>query len=445
MKNSKIVLVALMLMGASSLFAQALHRGDTVRILPPTDKHYMTNEKMASWVYNVDHVILQVGGKRFPNGVLIQGIYSWVEPEFVRVVAPYVEKDKTLAAMTDEERAAREAKLAEERRIQDSINHARAEQEALTFVELRRHEDSLATAQKAEADALLAYEDSVQRAIQDSLEEANAPKQIDRFSIGLRGGVASMMQDLGEIGKGKIGFDVALDLQYAHYWPTKKQHNVGLLVGLSAAFARNKANGHEYEKFTLPTCDGDVEYQVEGDINSLAMNEIQVEVPVMFSLLTKKGFFLNVGPKLMVPVYSFYKQNLTASDITATFIKEGVTTKKNDPVMGIFPNDKQVTSGQWRNALIHVMAALELGGEIKMKNGNSFGIGVYGDYSLFNTYKPQEQPISSYVQITAPTATSTALVDVKCASDVHMKKLGYWDAGLKLTYHFNWYHKPHKK
>ena len=254
-----------------------------------------------------------------------------------------------------------------------------------------------------------------------------------------------MMQDLGEVGKGKIGFDVALDLQYAHYWPTKKQHNVGLLVGLSAAFARNKANGHESEEFILPTCDGDVKYQVEGDINSLAMNEIQVEVPVMFSLLTKKGFFLNVGPKLMVPVYSFYKQDLTASDITATFIKEGVTTKKNDPVMGIFPNDKQVTSGQWRNALIHVMAALELGGEIKMKNGNSFGIGVYGDYSLFNTYEPQEQPIPSYVQITAPTATSTALVDVKCASDVHMKKLGYWDAGLKLTYHFNWYHKPHKK
>lgn len=445
MKNSKIVLVALMLVCAPTLFAQTqFHRLDTVRILPPTDKHYLTSEKLSPWVYNVNHVIQQVGGKRFPNGILVQGIYSWIAPEFLKMVSPYVEKDSTVTVMSEEQRAAYRAQQAEERRIRDSIANAKAKADALSYAELRRKQDSAFAAQQAEEVRRRAYEDSLAQARLDSLEKTMAPKEIDRFTIGVRGGAASMMQDLGAVGKGKVGFDVALDLQYAHYWPTKKENNVGLLVGLSAAFARNSLKGPETADYTLPTCDGDIAYHIQGDVNSLVMNQIQIEVPVMFSLVTKKGFFLNIGPKLMAPVYSPYKQDLSVSDITATFVKEGVTAV-NEVVTGVFPGDKAQMKGQWHNAAIHVLAAGELGGEIKLKDGDSFGIGVYGSYSLFNNYKQLEQPVPSYVQITAPTATSCAIVDVKGVSDVHMNKLGYWDAGIKLAYHFNWYHKPNKK
>ena len=445
MKNSKLLLVAALLVCASSLFAQTqFHRWDTVRIVPPTDKHYMTTERMSNWVYNVNHVVEQVGGKRFPNGILLRGIYSWVEPQYLRMVSPYVEKDSTVAAMSQEEQAAYWAQKDRERLIQDSINRAQAEKEALSYAELRRKQDSAFAAQQAEELRRQAYEDSLERAYLDSVEQANAPKTIDRFTIGVHGGVASMMQDLGQVGKGKVGFDVTLDLQYAHYWPTKKQHNVGLLVGVSAAFARNNTKGPELADYMLPTIDGDVNYHIEGSVNSLVMNEVQVEVPIMFSLITKGGFFLNVGPKLLVPVYSFYNQNLNASDITATFVKEGVSVT-NDLVTGLFPAAQVNQKGQWHNAMIHVVAAGELGYEFKLKEGNSFGLGVYGSYSLYNNYKQLAQPVPSYVQISAPSATSTAVVDVKCASDVHANKLGYWDAGLKLAYHFNWYHKPHKK
>lgn len=432
MKNSKFVLIALMLICASSLFAQDLHRGDTVRILPPTDKHYMTSERMSNWVYSVNHVIQQVGGKRFPDGVLIQGIYSWVKPEFIRVVSPYVEKDNPTIT-------------AEERRIQDSIAHARAEEEALTYAELRRQQDSIAAAQKAEEERLMAYQDSLKRAMLDSLEESMAPKLIHRFTIGVRGGAASMMQNMGEVGKGKVGFDAALDLQYAHYWKTKKEHNVGILVGASAAFARNNVKGSTVSNFTLPSCDGDIAYHISGDVENLIMNEVQVEVPIMFSMVTKGGFFLNVGPKLMVPVYSFYKQDLGSADITATFIKEDVTLKPNNPVTGVFPEDQKVTKGKWQNAAIHLMLAGELGYEFKLKNNDSFGLGVYGGYSVYNNYDNHGDLQPSHVQITVPTATSKASANVVCASDVYMNKLGYWDAGLKLAYHFNWYQKPHKK
>ncbi|MCQ2312780.1 MAG: hypothetical protein MJZ84_04960 [Paludibacteraceae bacterium] len=463
MKNIKFVLVAMLLACASSLFAQDLHRGDTIRILKPKDKTYLTSEKMSNWVYDINHIILQVGGKRFPKGVLVNGIYSWVDPADIELVAPCItcrEEDNvdtqhladSIAALR---RARQEAQRAAEiaaadKARRDSIAAAeRARRDSIaanspSYEEIRRRQDSAFNAQLAEENRRRAYEDSIQRAVRDSIEEANAPKTIDRFTIGVRGGVASMMQDLGQVGKAKVGFDVLLDLQYAHYWPTKKQHNVGLLLGVSAAFARNNTKGPELADYMLPTIDGDVNYHIEGSVNSLVMNEVQVEVPIMFSLVTKGGFFLNVGPKLLVPVYSFYNQNLTASDITATFVKEGVSVT-NDLVTGLFPSAQVNQKGQWHNAMIHVVAAGELGYEFKLKGGDSFGLGVYGGYSLFNNYKQLAQPVPSYVQISAPSATSTAVVDVKCASDVHANKLGYWDAGLKLAYHFNWYHKPHKK
>lgn len=485
MKNSKFVLVAMLLVCASSLFAQDLHRGDTIRIMQPKDKTYLTSEKMSSWVYDVTHIILQVGGKRFPKGVLVGGIYSWVDPADIELVAPCItcrEKDnvdtqhltdsiaalnrakqeaKRAAEIAAADKARRDSIAAADKARRDSIavvNKARRDSIAAaekarrdsiaanspSYSEIRRRQDSAFNAQLAEENRRRAYEDSIKQAIADSIAQENAPKTVDRLTIGIRGGVASMMQDLGQIGKAKFGFDAAFDLQYAHYWPTKKQHNVGLLLGVSAAFARNSVKGTEVADYMLPTIDGDVIYHIEGSVNSLVMNEIQVEVPIMFSLVTKGGFFLNVGPKLMVPVYSFYKQDLSVSDITATFVKEGVSVT-NDLVTGLFPADQTNKKGQWHNAMIHVMAAGELGYEFKLKGGDSFGLGVYGGYSLFNTYQQLAQPVPSYVQITAPNATSTAVVDVKCASDVHMNKIGYWDAGLKLAYHFNWYHKPHAK
>lgn len=432
MKNSKIVLLALTLICASCLFAQDLHRGDTIRILP-SDKHYLTSERMSNWVYDTTHVILRVGGKRFNYGILVEGIYSWVAPKDIQLLAP-------CNKCREEDGAKAVAKPITP--VQPVVDEAtkRAQEQAIAD---RRAREELARQQAIE-DSIQAEQDRIAREafLADSLAKAQeayeaAHRSIDRFTIGVRGGAASMMQNLDGIGKGSIGFDAALDLQYAHYWKTKHEHNVGLIVGASAAFARNNVKGNSLANFRVPTVDGDIDYHISGAVDKLVMNEIQVEVPVMFSLVTKKGFFLNLGPKLMVPVYSFYKQNLTASDITATFVKEGVPVT-NEVVTGVFPADQKETKGKWHNAVIHVMLAGELGYEFKLKNNDSFGLGVYGGYSVYNNYKQLDQPQQSYVQITAPTATSCAIVNVKCASDVHTNRLGYWDAGLKLAYHFNW-------
>ncbi len=423
MKNSKFVLAALMLICASCLFAQDLHRGDTIRI-KPSNKRYLTSEKMSPWVYTKNHIVLQVGGARFNNGVLVEGIYSWVDPVDIKLVAP---------CTTCREEETREAQL-----YADSVAAAQAEAAAIEAAEIAR--EQAAREQLRQDSIRQAEEDSIARAQKYAYMMAHRP--VNRFTIGVRGGAASMMQDMGEVGKGKVGFDVALDLQYAHYWKTKKEHNVGILVGASAAFARNNVKGSTMsKKFTLPSCDGDIDYHITGEIENLAMNEVQVEVPVMFSMVLNNGFFLNIGPKLMVPVYSFYKQNLSGADITATFVKEDVTLKPNNPVTGVFPEDQKVTKGKWHNAAIHLMLAGELGYEFKLKNNDAIGLGVYGGYSVYSVYnndKQLGQPQPSHVQIDVPTATSVAGVKVVCASDVYMNKLGFWDAGLKVAYHFNW-------
>ena len=53
--------------------------GDTI-IINKQQTKYLTGEYIANWAYYVRHMVQQVGGKRFPNGILLAGINSWLEP-----------------------------------------------------------------------------------------------------------------------------------------------------------------------------------------------------------------------------------------------------------------------------------------------------------------------------------------------------------------------------
>ena len=53
--------------------------GDTI-IINKQQTNYLTGENIANWAYYVRHMIQQVGGKRFPDGILLAGINSWIEP-----------------------------------------------------------------------------------------------------------------------------------------------------------------------------------------------------------------------------------------------------------------------------------------------------------------------------------------------------------------------------
>ena len=443
--------------------------GDTI-VIKKDHERYLTGEKMSKWVYNVEHTIQQVGGKRFPEGVLIRGIYSWVKPD--DIMNKSTNPQQAAAEQEAKRQAEEEAKQQEEAAKQAQQDSIKAVQEETA------RQDSIAKAETARMDSIAqAAEDSVRQVIADSIaavdkqtkdsirqaerdsllqafyNQSDDPAYIitkeqsqqiscDRFTIGLRGGAASLLQDLDDSfkdGKWNVGFDVMLDLQYAHYWKKfGKKMQYGLIVGLGAGYARSHVSGSLDEHFRIKTSEGDIAYSVTTEDVKEYDGQIQLEVPLMFSMIHENGFFMNIGPRFTLPVYEKYNQTITKPNIDAMLYPEEVPVH-NQLITGVVTDEQADSNGKWKASTINIMLGAEIGYEFTFKNKNSLGIGVYGNYSLYSLYKGNDE-VSSVVDVTEPPSKGkNAVVTVVPATDAYGKGLGYFDVGLKLAYHFNWW------
>lgn len=440
------------------------HVGDTI-VIKKDHKRYLTGEKMSKWVYDVEHTIQQVRGKRLPEGILISGIYSWVGPDDIlnKSTHPQEAEANQEAKRQAEEDAKRAAEEEEDRRAaakkahQDSIQAAQEEaarQDSIATAaaaETARQDSIAQAAEKQQKDSILQAEhDTLLQAFYNKQEdpayvitrELKPNSECDRFTIGLRGGVASLLQDMDQTfkdGKWNVGFDVMLDLQYAHYWKKfGKKMQYGLIVGVGAGFARSHVSGAVNDQFRINTSEGPIEYTVTSDKVKEYDGQIQVEVPLMFSMIHENGFFLNLGPRFTLPVYDVYNQSINKPEINAMIYPEEVPVK-NELVTGVVKGDQAESTGKWNASKLNIMLGAEIGYEFTFKNHNSLGIGVYGNYSLYSLYKKNNQS-SSIIDITeAPSSGKNAVVTVIPATDAYGKGVGYFDVGLKLAYHFNWW------
>ena len=457
------------------------HVGDTI-VIKKDHERYLTGEKMSKWVYDVEHTIQQVRGKRFPEGILIRGIYSWVGPDDIlnKSTHPQEAVANQEAKRQAEEQAKQEAEQAaaeeEARRAaarkahQDSIQAAQEEAARQDSIAAATAAAAAAAAETARQDSLAArqdsiaqaeeqqHKDSVRQAERDSLLQAfynnqedpayiitkeQKPNQVcDRFTIGLRGGAASLLQGMEDAfkdGKWNVGFDVMLDLQYAHYWKKfGKKMQYGLIVGVGAGFARSHVSGAINDNFRINTPEGAIDYTVTSEKVKEYDGQIQLEVPLMFSMIHENGFFMNIGPRFTLPVYDVYNQSITKPDINAMLYPEEVPVK-NELVTGVVKDDQAESTGKWNASKLNVMLGAEIGYEFKFRNHNSLGLGVYGNYSLYSLYKANDKA-SSIIDITeAPSTGKNAVVTVIPATDAYGKSVGYFDVGLKLAYHFNWW------
>ena len=82
------------------------------------------------------------------------------------------------------------------------------------------------------------------------------------------------------------------------------------------------------------------------------------------------------------------------------------------------------------------MLTAELGYEWTLKSGNSLGLGAYANYCVYNSFK-NDASVKSLMVVTPPQGSSVADVDVLSATKTYATGLGYFDAGIKLAYHFN--------
>lgn len=380
----------------------AMEIGDTVMIHKDSLR-YITGERMSSWVYGVPHTIRQLGTKTKPTGVLLRGIYSWIAQGSL-IPLNYNKTQEYFDAL----RAAEEAERA---RIAAEAAAAAAAEEAARAKMFEEYVE----------------EDTV---VEQDTVVPDLPYQVNRFSIGARGGIAAQSVP-------SFGFSAMLDLRYAHYWvKSSKSPMLGIMTGVGVGYMQYAQNLTK-NNYTVRVADatGHVDYAVNIDKAHAVNNQVQLEIPVMFSMVTPKGFFLNAGPKLILPAYAGYKQDMSGVTLQATHVEEGVTIAPNDPLMGVV--EDAVESGKNKNAWdVTVGLGAELGYELKFESGNALDLGLYATYGInTQTYKDANGQI---LTITAPDAVNVGSGKMQSIMNAGPVNMSYLDAGLKLTFHFNW-------
>lgn len=425
-------------------------KGDSVMIKRECQK-YLTGETPSTWVWDKVHTVYQLGTKRnpnkYPDGVLLKRINSWVCDTCLEVVNGHA---KESAAQAKEEQAvereaweqAKKEQADQEAAAKAAKEAAEREAEEKAAQEAARIAAEQAAAEQAAREAEEAERIATEQAKADSIKsEQKFKHNYDRFTIGLRGGASALMHH-ADNGKWGCGGDVVLDLQYAHYWAKDgRPVDLGIIVGLGIGYHQSslKANDNVV-KFDTAKVDYTVEYAGVKEKD----HQLQLEIPLMFSLIHDNGFFFNIGPKFMLPVYTPYKQTVDENNthISAYFEETGVTVEDNI-VTGKYTGQKP----EEKNGIqfkLNIMLTAELGYEWVLKNGNSFGLGAYANYSVYNTYNNTTSSTGLF-QLDPPTDSSIANLNVLSATHAYADKLGYFDVGIKLAYHFNFPKKQHYK
>ena len=389
--------------------------GDSVMIKRECQK-YLTGETPSAWVWDKVHTVRQLGSKRFPEGILLMNIYSWMCED---CLVPANAKEEELAPIEEpveepivEEPAPIEEPIPEEPIQEQPVEEPAPIEEPAPVVDVVAHEPAKGDTIKSQQHFRGSY---------------------DRFTIGLRGGAASLMHH-AQKGNWTCGGDVVLDLQYAHYWTKDgRPVDLGLIVGLGIGYAQSGLNtAGDSTSFTK----GKVDYTVVTKDVKETDHQLQLEVPLMFSLIADNGVFFNIGPKFMIPVYTPYNQSINKDEThIAAYVQEtGITTVDN-PVTGQY-NGEQPMVENGIQFKMNVMLTAELGYEWILNSGNSLGLGAYANYSVFNSFK-NTTSAEGLFNLTAPTDDDKAHVDVQSATKTYADKLGYFDAGIKVAYHFN--------
>lgn len=454
MKTVKSILIATTLICASvvsTLSAQQqaqpaqkhefkVAKGDSVMIKRECVE-YLTGERPSVWVWDKVHTVYQLGTKRFPEGVLLWNIRSWICEECLIPVNGHAKEAAAKAAEEQaEERAAFEEEMA---KTKDAKEAARAAAEAAAIAAadsaFRAQEAARLAAEQAAKEAEEAAR--AQKAKEDSIaSQQHFKHSYDRFTIGLRGGASSLLHQ-AQKGDWTCGGDVVLDLQYAHYWAKDgRPVDLGIIVGLGIGYQQSGLKtAYDSTAFQRPdpyvTTDN-INYSVIAKDVKETDHQLQLEIPVMFSLIHDKGLFFNVGPKLMIPLYTPYKQTVNQEEthISAYFEKTGITVRDN-PVTGRYDGQQpEEKNGIQFN--MNLMVTAELGYEWVLKSGNSLGLGAYANYGWNLSYKNQTNSEGLF-NLTAPSATDKAHLEVLSATHAYADKLSFFDAGVKIAYHFN--------
>ena len=477
MKTMKSILIAATMICASVVSTMSAQQaaapayqwkvalGDSVMVKPECDK-YLTGEKPSTWVYDKVHTVGQLGTKRFPEGVLLMNIYSWICEECLVPVHPReaqpAQPVKEVQPAQPVQEAPKETPKESEAVVikQTVVTEPAPEQTAPVVVPVVTTEPEQPAAESSEeaqpsteqAQPSTEEQQTIQKAEVmveqikgDSVKsQQNFKRGYDRFTIGVRGGASGLLHKV-EKGNWTCGWDALLDLQYAHYWAKDgRPLDFGIITGLSFGFAQSGMKTSVDSEFDTNVEDK-IHYVIKADEVKENDGQLQLEIPVMFSLYHQNGLFFNVGPKFMLPLYTPYNQKISKDNtyISAEFTDYAVKVT-NEAITGKLAESDYKTNGtkNGNQFTINIMLTAEIGYEWILKSGNSLGLGAYADYCVYNSYKNNNTSTNPLIDVAPPKGSTVANVEVLSATKTYASKLGYFDAGVKLAYHFNF---PKKK
>ena len=438
--------------------------GDSIRINPDS-LHYETGERKVHWVYDKIHVIRQVSSKYHPDAVLLRGINSWIyansilaesdakklppEPIYTSFDASIdygtsyewngttynqtgAYTQKFVAISGADSIVTLNLTVLPAKPIYTSVDVTIDFGQTYTWNEVTYDTTGVYTqsftAQNG-ADSIVTLNLTVLP------EPQPQPYQVNRFSVGVRGAFASSMAKPATT---PLGFDVLLDLQYAHYWAADQDKiRLGIMTGLSAGYMSTTRSQAWDETYIAKTDDGDIEYHVTADNIQETNHQLQLEVPLMFSLITAKGLFFNVGPRFLLPAYTPYKQVITNGNVVATDLQTGVVIP-NNPVYGQLSEEQVNQKGKGEQQFDLTMTlGFELGYEFKLKSGNSIGLGAFLNYGVYSMYS--NKALGSAIDVTAPSkqADQNAVVKVESLTNAYTEKMGHLDTGVKVSFNLD--------
>ena len=441
------------LMGASAvsmMSAQQLAKGDSVMIKRECTK-YLTGEQPSVWVYDKVHTVGQIGTKRFPEGILLFPINSWICAECLAPTQPkeaVIEKPAPVVVEepVKEEKPIEEAKPVEETKpIEEEKPIVTEEPAVVEPVIVEPIVEEPVSIEPEQTPAVIEEPVTepapvlVEQIKGDSIKsQQNFRHGYDRFTIGLRGGASSLLHNL-ERGKWTCGGDIMLDLQYAHYWTKDgRPVDLGLITGIGIGYAQSSVKTNVDTAYTANTSDGDIDYTIKANEIKEHDGQLQLEIPLFFSLIHESGLFFNIGPKFMLPLYTPYKQQVAKDTHIEAYFLDTEVRVTDEVITGMLAQDDYTQKGSdYKNQFtINIMLSAEIGYEWILKSGNSLGLGVYADYSVYNSFKNSANT-QSLINVIAPEGNDLAIVNVAPATKTYAKGLGFFDVGVKLAYHFN--------
>ena len=375
MKTIKSILIATTLVCAtavSSLSAQQAAQpakehqwkvaiGDSVMIKRECVE-YLTGERPSVWVWDKVHTVRQLGTKRFPEGVLLMNIYSWICEECL-IPVTHNEQEEVAEQPKEEPKAQPKKEPKKEEPAVQPAEEPKKEEPAVQPVEEPKKEEPAvqpAEEPKKEEPAEEPKEEPKKEEPQTVLSnqgdtlhsQQNFKHNYDRFTIGLLGGAAGLLHQT-KAGNWTCGGDVVLDLQYAHYWAKDgRPVDLGLIVGLGVGYAqssvKSSVNSMRPGVKDLDTANPmHIDYTIRADEVKEHDGQLQLEVPLMFSLIHDNGLFFNFGPKFMLPVFTPYKQTISNNPNTfvEAYYRETGVRVTNDVITGLLAEDKYTSQG----------------------------------------------------------------------------------------------------